>query len=89
MVNNTAERNERNKKIGKGAGKNDATRLTITSPIQTEQELKCIGKVERRPAVELMAGEFISIKAYNGGNPNKAHDVKEDLNKVNSEEFVH
>lgn len=77
MVNNTARNKQ---KIGKGAGINDGTRLTITSAVQTEKGLEARGKAERNVLGLMHAGEFLSIKAYLGGNPNKA--------KIN-DELVH
>ena len=62
MVNNTV------KKTGKAAGYADATIITGLQVKQTKKELEAVGKVNRAGKV---TGEFISIKAYPGGNPNK------------------
>lgn len=63
MVNNTV------KKTGNAAGYADKTIIAGLQVRKTEKELEAERKVSR---AGLVAGEFISIKAYPGGNPNKA-----------------
>ena len=70
MVNNTVN----GKKIGKAAGNNDVTTLNVMQ-IHKEQdkELAAENPTSRDIMEQLMhAGEFVSIKAYPGGNPNKS-----------------
>ena len=69
MVNNTV--NE--KKIGHAAGLNDITVLNVMQAEKDDKELTAKNATSRRVMEQLMhAGEFVSIKAYPGGNPNKA-----------------
>jgi len=70
MVSNTV------KKTGKAAGNADRIVITGLQVKQTEKELEVAGKINR-PG--LVAGEFISIKAYPGGNPNKARRNDEEI----------
>ena len=60
-----------NKKIGKAAGINDITRITGMTIRQEEKELAAEGKVDRSNLMK--AGEFLSIKAYVGGNQIKTN----------------
>ena len=62
MVNNTVNN------IGKAAGIADKTIITGMQVMQTEKELEALGKTSRYGFVQ---DEFISIKVYPGGNPNK------------------
>lgn len=73
MVNNTVN----GKKIGKAAGKNDLTVITVTAVKEKGKELDAKGKVAIKPFELMKAGEFVSIKAYPGGNPNKARKEEE------------
>ena len=59
MVNNTVNN------IGKAAGIADKTVITTLGVRQTEKGLETISKASR---YGLIADEFISIKAYDGGN---------------------
>lgn len=68
MVNNTVNN------IGKAAGIADKTIIAGMQVIQTEKELEALGKTSR---YGLIQDEFISIKAYPGGNPNKAKNNDE------------
>ena len=70
MVNNTV------KKTGKAAGYADKTIITGLQVRKTEKELEAESKVSR---AGLVAGEFISIKAYPGGNPNKARKNDQEI----------
>lgn len=75
MVNNTVN----GKKIGKAAGQNDRTIITATAIKQKEKNLDAISIISK-PTI-MHAGQFVTIKAYPGGNPNK--EVR------NSEEMTH
>lgn len=68
MVNNTVNN------IGKAAGKADRTIITGMQVVQTKKELEAPAKVSRTGAV---LEEFMTIKAYPGGNPNKARNNDE------------
>ena len=68
MVNNTVN----GKKIGHAAGINDVTVINIMETQKEEKELIAKNKATRGVMDLLHAGEFVSIKAYPGGNPNKA-----------------
>ena len=70
MVNNTV------KKIGKAAGYADGTIIAGLQVRQTKKELEADRKVSR---AGLVAGEFISIKAYPGGNPKKARKNNDEI----------
>ena len=65
--------NSREKKIGNAAGIADATIIVGTQTIQKEKELEAVGKIGR----PTLADNFIVIKAYDGGNPNKAKSNNE------------
>lgn len=65
-----------NKKIGKAAGIKDITRITGMS-IRQEKELIAEGKIDRGNL--MTAGEFVSIKAYPGGNPKRAKRKEEEI----------
>ena len=69
MVNNTVKKS-------KPADINEQTKIVGTEIKQKERELETKGTVDR-PTVQLVAGEFVSIKAYPGGNPNKARKNEE------------
>ena len=69
MVNSTVK----GKKIGKPAGNNDKTIITGMGIKKSSKELEAEGKIYVDTA-NLRAGEFISIKAYDGGNPQKEKD---------------
>ena len=58
-----------NKKIGKAAGIQDRTIVVGMSTQQEKNRLKVSGQFCRDDLMR--AGEFLSIKAYDGGNPNK------------------
>lgn len=66
-----------NKKIGKAAGIKDITRITGMSIRQEEKELIAEGKINRGNL--MIAGEFLSIKAYDGGNPKRAKGKEEEI----------
>ena len=68
MVNNTVNN------TGKAAGKADKTIITGMQVVQTKRELEAPAKVSRTGAV---LEEFMTIKAYPGGNPNKARNNEE------------
>ena len=68
MVNNTVNN------IGKAAGIADKTSIKGMQIVQTEKELTAPAKVSRTGAV---LDEFMTIKAYPGGNPNKARNNEE------------
>ena len=80
MVNNTVN----GKKIGKAAGKNDLNVITVTAVKEKGKELDAKGKASIKPFELMKAGEFVSIKAYQGGNPNKSKP-----NKSRKEEITH
>ena len=65
MVNNTV------RSIGKAAGNADRIIITGMQVVQTEKELEAPAKVSRTGAV---LDECMIIKAYSGGNPNKARN---------------
>ena len=72
MVNNTVN----GKRIGRGSGYRNNTYIKVTSIYQSEKdkELKAIGKedISVGTAIALLKeGQYVSLKAYNGGNPNK------------------
>ena len=69
MVNNTVNN------IGKAAGNADKTIITGMQVVQTKRELEAPAKVSRTGGVNLE--EFMTIKAYPGGNPNKARNNDE------------
>ena len=73
MVNNTVN----GKKIGKAAGKNDLNVITVTAVKEKGKELDAKGKAVIKPFELMKAGEFVSIKAYPGGNPSKARKEEE------------
>lgn len=71
MVNNTVN----GKKIGKVAGSQNRAKIVATAIQQDRQkELEAQGKINISTVDLIHAGEFISIKAYPGGNPNKNKD---------------
>ena len=70
MVNNTVNN------IGKAAGIADKTIITGMQVMQTEKELEALGKTSRYGFIQ---EEFMSIKAYPGGNPNKARNNDNEL----------
>ena len=72
MVNNTVN----GKKIGKAAGKNDLNVITVTAVKEKGKELDAKGKASIKPFELMKAGEFVSIKAYPGGNPKKEKSTK-------------
>lgn len=82
MVNNTVN----GKKIGKAAEKNDLTVITVTAIKEKGKELDANGKAVIKPFELMKAGEFVSIKAYPGGNPNKSR--KGNPNKSRKEEEI-
>lgn len=77
MVNNTVN----GKKIGTAAGKDDKVKLTYASFGNRDKGQKIeIGKSDTNPLIDNLrkngqiveeTGEYVSIKAYPGGNPNK------------------
>ena len=80
MVNNTVN----GKKIGNAAGYKDATRILAEGIYQKNRDKKELGVQTNIsiPTISLIqTGEFVSIKAYPGGNPNKVQTNKreEDL----------
>ncbi len=80
MVNNTVN----GKKIGHAAGINDVTVINIMETQKENKQLTAKNKVSREVMNLLHAGEFVSIKAYPGGNPNKAKSTK-----IKNEELTH
>ncbi len=73
MVNNTVN----GKKIGHAAGLNDITVLNVMQAEKEDKELTAKNPTSRKVMEQLMhAGEFVSIKAYPGGNPNKVKSTK-------------
>ena len=73
MVNNTVN----GKKIGHAAGRKDVTILNVMQAQKEDKELTASNAVSRNVMEQLMhAGEFVSIKAYPGGNPNKVKSTK-------------
>ena len=70
MVNNTVN----GRKIGKGAGINDATTLKVAIVAREQRQLTARGNKEIN--VE-RAGEFLTIKAYPGGNPKRTRNDEE------------
>ena len=71
-----------NRKIGKAAGINDIVRVTGMKIMKKEREMEAEGKIDRSDLMR--AGEFLSIKAYIGGNPNK-----KPIEKADKEEMTH
>ena len=82
MVNNTVN----GKKIGHAAGKDDITVLNVMETQKQDKELTAKNIASRKVMDQLMhAGEFVSIKAYPGGNPNKTKATK----KKGNEDLTH
>ena len=76
MVNNTVN----GKKIGSAAGLNDITVLNVMQAQREDKELTAKNATSRKVVEQLMhAGESVSIKAYPGGNPNKAKTTKKEI----------
>ena len=77
MVNNTVN----GKKIGSAAGKDDKVKLTYASFGNREKGQKIeIGRYDTNPLIDNLrkngqiveeTSEYVSMKAYPGGNPNK------------------
>lgn len=77
MVNNTVN----GKKIGSAAGKDDKVKLTYVSFGNREKGQKIeIGRSDTNPLIDNLrkngqiveeTSEYVSMKAYPGGNPNK------------------
>ena len=77
MVNNTVN----GKKIGSPAGKDDKVKLTYASFGNREKGQKIeIGRYDTNPLIDNLrkngqiveeTSEYVSMKAYPGGNPNK------------------
>ena len=81
MVNNTVN----GKKIGHAAGRKDVTILNVMQAQKEDKELTASNAVSRNVMEQLMhAGEFVSIKAYPGGNPKK-----EKAEKKGKEDLTH
>lgn len=82
MVNDTVK----GKKIGKSAGKNNRTFLNMMAVQQEGKELTEKG-THTRDVMELLNQPegYLSIKAYVGGNPNKAKQ-EEKVNNVKAKE---
>ena len=84
MVNNTVN----GKKIGKAAGVNDITMLNIMQiHKERSKELTAENPTSRKVMEQLIhAGEFVSIKAYPGGNPKKEKLTKRE---IKNEDLTH
>jgi len=76
MVNNTV--NNIGNNIGKAAGKADRTSVNGLQVTQTRRGLDALAKATRKGNV--LEEEFMTIKAYPGGNPNKV---------INNDELTH
>lgn len=70
MVNNTVN----NRRV-RPAGINDSCIIVGTQIVQKEKEIDAVGKASRKVAGK---GDFLTIKAYPGGNPNKAKTGKDE-----------
>ena len=85
MVNNTVN----GKKIGSAAGKDDKVKLTYASFGKREKGQKIeIGRSDTNPLIDNLrkngqiveeTGEYVSMKAYPGGNPNRKQKHSEDI----------
>ena len=73
MVNNTVN----GRKIGSSAGIKDATILTVTAVAKEQRELTARGNKKISVGELIKAGEFLSIKAYPGGNPKRRRENEE------------
>ena len=84
MVNNTVN----GKKTGKAAGVNDITMLNIMQiHKERSKELTAENPTSRKVMEQLIhAGEFVSIKAYPGGNPKKEKSTKRE---IKNEDLTH
>ena len=71
MVNNTVN----GRKIGSSAGIKDATILTAVA--KEQRELTARGNKKISVGELIKAGEFLSIKAYPGGNPKRRRENEE------------
>ena len=87
MVNNTVNEVVKGKKKFKAAGLKETPRIVAVEIRQQDREnikaLKDGSHVSvptlRIEPINLQAGEFVSIKAYPGGNPNKEKKEKEEI----------
>ena len=78
MVNNTVN----GKKIGHAAGREDITILNVMQTQKDNKELIASNPTSRKVMEQLIhAGEFVSIKAYPGGNPKKTKATKKKDNQ--------
>ena len=63
-----------NKHIERPAGIKDSTRVVGMAIKQNERNIEPEGRIDISIADLIQAGEFVSIKAYDGGNPNKVRE---------------
>jgi len=104
MVNNTVNSEQNNnsnvtarKKRFKAAGYKETPKVLAVEVIQEDKEKIRNLRANRHvsiPALKieplnLQAGEFVSIKAYPGGNPKKENKKKENISKTSREDMTH